>query len=264
MIPRTIHIGPLAINIYGLLLGLGYAAGGGIGARVASRFQADDAGFAIRPGQFWDGLLFALLLAAIGARANYVAYRLDYYAAHPAEVFAVWEGGVVIFGTLAGLVLGLFLYSRWARVRLAGLLDLVAFGAPVAQTIGRLGNYVNQELYGWPTNLPWGIFIDVEFRLPGYEGYSRFHPLFAYEGLLNLLLFGLLIYLVRRRVFEPGNGQYWAVYLIGYGIIRFALEPLRMVSWKVGDVPIAQIVSLGMILAGLIWLWSKHRVARLT
>jgi len=141
-------------------------------------------------------------------------------------------------------------------------LDLVSFGVPLGQAIGRWGNYFNQEIYGKPTNVPWAVRIEEINRVTGYEKFERFHPLFMYESLMNLILFGVLVGLYRKGLdaggkkqkgLEVGKGGYVGIYLLGYGVIRFLLEPWRLEMWRWGEIPVAQIFSAGMIGLGL-WL----------
>jgi len=140
-------------------------------------------------------------------------------------------------------------------------LDVASFGIPVGQAIGRWGNFFNQELYGKPTDWPWGVYISMENRLAGYEVFERFQPLFLYESLLNWALFGtmLMVYLNRDWVVKKislvkrwrvGEGRFMGMYLVGYGVIRFMLEPMRIQIWRVGGVPTAQLVAAGLMVLG--------------
>lgn len=261
MIPQAFSIGPLEIHFYGIFMGVAMMVGGSLAARYATRFQAPDTAFQITAADVWDGLLWGVIFGIIGARAYHVIDLWAYYSAHPAQIFAVWKGGLGIFGALGGGLIGLALFTRGKLASLLALMDVAAFGLPVAQAIGRLGNFVNQELYGRPTDLPWGIYIEEPFRVAGYENFSRFHPLFAYEGLLNLLVFGVLAYLARRRAFEPGTGKYFAVYMFGYGFVRFWLEFLRIEPWTIGEIPTAQIISVALMVGSVLWLVVKREKA---
>ena len=124
-------------------------------------------------------------------------------------------------------------------------IDLAALGLPLGQAIGRLGNWVNQELYGLPTTLPWGIYIAPENRVSGFEAYSHFHPLFAYEAAWMLLTYIFFYgYLYRQKKIQLGTGMYALGYLASYAVIRFSLDFLRINPWSVGILTVAQWISL--------------------
>ena len=126
---------------------------------------------------------------------------------------------------LAGVLVGTYVGHR-RGIPLGQGLNAVAPALPLAQAIGRWGNWFNQELYGKPTDLPWAVEIDPEHRVAGYEAYSTFHPTFLYESLWNLALCGLLLWIDKR--FRPAGGRLLAMYVLGYGIGRFWIEGLRI------------------------------------
>jgi phosphatidylglycerol:prolipoprotein diacylglycerol transferase len=128
-------------------------------------------------------------------------------------------------------------------------MDIITPGLILAQAIGRWGNLINQELYGRPTDLPWGIYIDPAHRLSGFEMYERFHPTFFYESMWNLATCVLLVYLTKRYRDRWAPGIVAALYFMSYSIIRFLLEFIRLDSATVGKVPIAQIVAVLIVLA---------------
>ena len=206
----------------------------------------------------WRALGWALVVGVLGARLYHVVDLWDYYALHPREMIAIWNGGLGIYGGLLGGLLGLWLYSKRTGSKLFELLDFAAFSLPMSQAIGRWGNYLNQELYGRPTSLPWGIYIDSVHRVAGYELAERFHPLFLYESLGMLVVFGVLYWLVRRGYFAWGYGYYLAVYLIGYGVVRGLLEGFRISPWSVGGMPVALLLSLTIVAWGIGWLYVKR------
>jgi phosphatidylglycerol:prolipoprotein diacylglycerol transferase len=161
----------------------------------------------------------------------------------------VWQGGLGIWGGIFGALLGLFMSTRKTR-KLFAYVDIFAVGAPLAQAIGRWGNYFNKELFGLPTNLPWGIYIPFEFRPPINKYFDHFHPLFLYESLLCLILFVFLYKIFSRqklfgKVISPGN--IGIIYLIGYSFIRFFLEFLRTDPWKLVGVPVASLVAIVIV-----------------
>ena len=147
-------------------------------------------------------------------------------------------------------------FSSCVRQRFLGLIDLVAFGLPVGQAVGRWGNFFNQELYGKPTALPWGLSIPLEKRLSGFEEYTHFHPLFLYELLWSLLTFGLLYLVFRKRGSSIKPGSYFAGYLVLYGMGRFFLEELRISSWMISSINVAQAMGILFIVSGGVLLYS--------
>ena len=255
------------IHLYGLMIGLGMLAGGWVAARVAKLEGLD-------PDVVWDGLLWAGVLGIVGARLYHVADLWSYYSTHVVEIVMVWNGGLGIFGGLLGGIVGISVWI-YAKVflgkkgnyklqitnykkELMRLLDLGALGIPAGQAIGRWGNFFNQELYGRPTSLPWGMFINPENRLPGLEQFSRFQPLFLYESLLNLILFGLIALAYWKKSWKIGSGKYLGIYLIGYGAVRFVLEPLRVNNWQVGTVPMAWVFSITAVILGIFLMQGSY------
>jgi len=219
----TLDAGPLTIHMYGLMLLLGIAACIWLtGVRWTRR------------GGDWD-LIFRVAVWGVGAgiagaRLYHVATSWDevYGQAddHWYDFLAVWEGGLGIWGGIAaGVIVGSIIAHRAGASALA-LLDAAAPGLLVAQAIGRVGNWWNQELFGEPTDLPWGLEIDAVRRPDDYLLSETFHPTFLYEGLWNLFAAGLLLLLDRRFRFRPP--ALFALYVILYTAFRFYLETLRV------------------------------------
>ena len=252
MIPTSIQLGPLIFHLYGLILGMAAV----LGMQVTS-YWGGKQGANIR---FLErGILLAIFLGVMGARTYHVWDKWNYYQNNLDEIFYLWQGGLGIFGAVIGGVLGLWLTAQRYKQPVGLWIDLAAFGLIVGQIIGRLGNYVNQELYGKPTDLPWGIYISTEYRVPGAESYSRFHPLFLYESLLMIVGLALMWSMAQRKKLVWGKGLYAAIYLICYGLVRLVLENLRMESWKVGIIPVASLWSVGFILSGALWLLIQSK-----
>jgi prolipoprotein diacylglyceryl transferase len=215
----TLEIGPLTIHMYGLMLLAGIAACIYItGRRWVSR------------GGDWD-LIFRL--AVWGVAAGIIGARLYHLATSWDEVpdewwgpFAIWRGGLGVWGGIGlGVIVGAIVAKRdGADVRT--LLDCVAPGLLVAQAIGRIGNWWNQELFGKPTDLPWGLDIDLENRPDKYLSDATFHPTFLYEALWNLLGAGMLLLAERRFRIRPGG--VFALYVAIYCFGRFWIEMLRV------------------------------------
>ena len=231
-------VGPVTFHLYGLMIGLGVL----VGAWVASK----------KDKKIWDCLVWVIGGGIIGARLYHVVDWWSYYSQHLSQIPAVWQGGMGIYGGILGGILGLWIYTRRREepnLRLLKLLDVGAVGLPLGQAIARWGNYFNQELYGLPTNLPWGIYIRPENRLLEVMDFKYFHPLFLYESLWCLIIFIIIINII--KVIPMGKGKIFAVYLGLYGLGRFFLEFLRLEAWTINGVNVAQMISAGLILGAL-------------
>ena len=217
---NEISLGPLSLRAYGLAIAAGVLAG----VWLARRRWAERGG---DPEDVVSIALWAVPAGLIGARLYHVItdWR-QYFPDDPMGAFAIWKGGLGIPGGIAaGVAVGIWVAHR-RGIRLSVGLDVVAPALPLAQAIGRLGNWFNQELYGGPTTLPWGLEIDPANRPDAYLDVATFHPTFLYEALWNLALMGLLIAIDRRRVLRPGN--IFALYVGGYFLGRLWVEALRV------------------------------------
>lgn len=180
-----------------------------------------------------DGLETVLVLAIpagiVGARLYHVATDYELYfgpGRHPVDALKIWNGGLGVWGAVAGGALGAYLVARRRGVVFPALLDTVAPALLVAQAIGRLGNWFNSELVGRPTMLPWALEIAPQYRPAGYAQYATFHPTFLYELLWNLAMAAVLIGLDRR--YRLGHGKVFALYVMLYSAGRFWIEALRI------------------------------------
>jgi len=262
-----IRIGGLVIHYYGILIMIGALAGSYLASREARRRGQDNE-------MIWDLLPWLLIGGIIGARiwhlltptASQVALGITpyYYLTHPLDAMAIWRGGLGIPGGVLGGVLALWIYTRKYRLSFGLIADIAAPGLALAQAIGRWGNFVNQEVYGAPSNLPWAIFIDRLYRLPGYENIERYHPLFLYESIYNLFNMALLLWISRRFAGWLKNGDVFLFYLVIYPAGRFMLEFLRLDTSPLGSINANQTI-MGLIAvaaaAALIW---QHRGKKLS
>jgi phosphatidylglycerol:prolipoprotein diacylglycerol transferase len=249
--PVAFQIGPIAIHWYGILIVTGILA-----ATYLSTYNARLLGES--PELVWDALVWVVLLGVVGARLYHIltvppsmGVGRWYYFRHPLEILATWKGGLGIYGAVAGGALGLYIVIRRAKRDIWRWTDIVVPGLVLAQAIGRWGNWINQELYGRPTDLPWGIYIEPQYRLAGYKTFERFHPTFFYESMWNLATSVVLVYLIWRYRERLISGIITGIYFISYSMIRFLLEFIRLDSPMIGAVSIAQIVALCIILAGV-------------
>jgi phosphatidylglycerol---prolipoprotein diacylglyceryl transferase len=261
-----ITIGSLVIRFYSLMILSGIGVGVVIAEREAKRYGDE-------PEHVVNLAVVGALFAIIGARLYHVFDRNEwpYYSANPGEIIKVWNGGIGIFGGLAGAILGLALYVWWVnrsrtgrrgkpKLRVLRWLDIGAPAFLVGQAVGRWGNFFNQELYGPPTDLPWGIPIDLAHRPLEHAAATHFHPLFLYESILSFIGVAVLLYLGRRFAARIIPGDILLLYFIWYSAERFGLEFLRSGNWMVGSVPTAQVV--GTILTALsvaLLIWRHKR-----
>jgi len=237
-----LHIGPVVVYWYGVLIVAGIMMAAWIAAKQA-QYQKDN------PEHIWNALLPSLILGILGARLYHVISSLSSYLAHPGEIFGLQMAGFGIYGGIIGGALGLWIYTRRHRLSFWRWADYIAPGLAIAQAIGRWGNFFNQELYGLPTNLPWGIYIAPENRLPGFEQYERFHPTFLYESLWNLLVFAVLMVVSRKVSRRLREGDLILLYGVLYPLGRLLVEFQRPDAWKIGGVPTAQWVAMAAILS---------------
>jgi prolipoprotein diacylglyceryl transferase len=215
----ALEIGPLTLRMYGLCIALGVIAA----VVISQKRWAARGG---NPDDISTIALWAVPAGVIGARIYHVATDWKTYRGNWGEAFNITNGGLGIpGGILLGVIVGIIVVKK-KGLPVAPLLDVVAPAIPVAQAIGRLGNWFNQELFGRPTELPWGLEIDLANRPLGYEQYATFHPTFLYEALWSLGVAGLLIVIDRSRKLRPG--ELFAIYVLGYGIGRLWVEDLRI------------------------------------
>ena len=249
------------VHWYGILITTGILVGAWVVSREVRRRGLD-------PDHVWNALILCVILGVIGARLYHVLTPSPsmgdplYYFHHPLEIFNITRGGLGIYGAVAGGILGVLIYARRVKLDPWVWLDLGSPGLALGQAIGRWGNFINQELYGRPTDSPWGIYISPERRLAGYTQYERFHPTFLYESLWNLGTFVVLFSLLRRRGEKLLKGEILGLYAILYSTGRILLEFVRLDSPTLWGIPIAQIVAALVILfVGGFLIYRRRRVA---
>lgn len=243
---KAIELGPVSLRAYGLMIALGVLAAVELARR---RFAAKG----LDPDHVSAIALWAVPAGLIGARLYHVItdwkrFRGDWWSA-----VEIWHGGLgVPGGILAGTLVGVWV-ARRRGLPLGLAADAIAPAIPLAQAIGRLGNWFNQEVFGRPSDLPWALEIDPAHRPARYADQPTFHPTFLYEGLWNLALVVLLIWLDRRRLVR--RGRLFAVYVLGYGLGRLWIEALRAdeASLLLG-IRVNLWVSGALVIGGLAWL----------
>jgi phosphatidylglycerol:prolipoprotein diacylglycerol transferase len=227
---QNFHIGPLSLQYYGLIIAIAGTAGYFL---AQSRRKL----IGISTNQADTIILVLVVLGFVGARLYHVVSELPYYFSEPAQIFAVWNGGLSIYGALLGgfvaiLVSRNFLLKSSEKFSVWQLLDWLVPSLVLGQIIGRFGNFVNYEIYGTPTSLPWKMFVP--------ESNSFFHPLFLYESAASVII---LVLLLKLKV-KPG--ALFLTWLFLYNIVRFLLEQIRVGSVMYGGVRVNAIVSLAL------------------
>jgi phosphatidylglycerol:prolipoprotein diacylglycerol transferase len=265
--PILLQIGSFTLRWYGVLIVTGILLAATVAARYVERRGEDG-------DAMWDLLLWALIPGLIGARLYYVFIQsprgpdgLGYYLANPWAILQIWTGGIHIFGAFIFGTLAVLFYTRWRKLPLAVYLDGIALGLPLGQAVGRWANFINQELYGPPTTLPWGLRVDAFARIAPYNDLAlypesvRFHPLFLYESIWNFIGFGLLFWISRRFEDKLIPGDIFLLYIIWYPTGRFMLEFLRTDSWFFPGTPfnMVHLISAVAIVASVVLLIVRHR-----
>lgn len=256
------EIGPFTIRYYALIIMFGALAAVYLAEREARRRGIDSE-------IVWDAFVWVLIGGIIGARLWHIftpppsmvaqGITVQYYLTHPLDAIAIWNGGVGIPGAVIGGVLFMYLYARRKRFNFPTLLDVGAPALALGQAIGRWGNYVNQELYGAPTDLPWAIFIDEQHRLPEFMQYSHYHPVFFYESVWNFLNLGFLLWASRRFKDRLLPGDLFLFYLVIYPVGRFFLEFLRLDSSQIAGINANQtFMAVIAVLAVALFIY-RHR-----
>ena len=248
---NAIHIGDLQLRAYGLMIALGVFAAVWLSQKRCPARNID-------PLAIQTLALRAVPAGLIGSRVYHVATDWRSFQGRWIDVFKIWQGGLGIPGGMfAGVVVGV-LYARRMGLHTGDLVDVVAPSLPLAQAIGRIGNWFNQELFGRPSTLPWAVRIDPEHRPPRYANETAFQPTFLYEMLWNLALVVFLLWLDRKKIIP--RGRLLAVYVIGYGVGRLWIELLRVdPAGHLLGVRVNVWVSLLAIGGGALWLVMPRR-----
>ena len=253
----------LEIRFYSLAILAGLLAGIVLAQREARRLGES-------PDHVLNIAVLGVVFGLIGARLYHVIDLWSFYSENPGQIFVLRSGGIGIFGAIAGAAFALALYVWWVnrraqagrgqRIRALRWFDIGAPAFLLGQAVGRWGNFFNKELYGPETSLPWGIPVEASLHFPWDSGAAAyFHPLFLYESLLSFLGVIVLLWVGRRFGNALRQGDVLFLYLIWYALERSALEFLRSGNWKVGDVPVAHLVSVVMVVVALLalFLWRR-------
>ncbi|HEY8238412.1 MAG TPA: prolipoprotein diacylglyceryl transferase [Candidatus Limnocylindrales bacterium] len=277
--PVLFQIGGFPLNWYGIAYAVGLGVAYWVMVRQARRLGED-------PSIIGNSLVVIAVAALIGGRLYHVIDQWQLYADCPIKIvipiqfdqgcsgsfhFAGFAGLGVFGGFITGALAFIFLATRWYKVSAWRWADIVAPGLFAMQAIGRWGNFFNQELYGPPTTLPWGIRIDCAHRVVDPAAnidYSctalplettHFHPLFLYESVSALIGLAVILWLTRRPPSWLRRGDLTPIAVIWIGAARFLIEFLRIGNWRLGEIPTAQIIGAGFVVTGVALLWLRRR-----
>ena len=243
---RSFGIGPLNIHMYGIIIAFGLLLAVIYGLRRSKQFG-------LKQDDIIDGVLGIVPFAIICARAYYCIFPWSEYADDPISVLYIWKGGLAIYGGVIGAVIGVIVFCKLKRIRLGAVLDLVALGFLIGQSIGRWGNFFNREAFGAATEsfLRMGLYNTVT------GAFEYYHPTFLYESLWNALGFAALHFLSKRRQYD---GQIALGYAAWYGLGRAMIEGLRMDSLYIGSFRVSQLLAAAScVAAAAILLWQAFK-----
>jgi prolipoprotein diacylglyceryl transferase len=244
------HVGPVRITFYGIFVMLGVVIAWLV---LRRRFEARGGDVLVAERIAIRVVIFGFL----GARLAYVSTNLSRFEGEWWRVIAIWEGGIALYGGLTVGAIVIYVYTRRWGASLPDFLDSVAPAVALAQAMGRWGNYFNQELFGTPTDLPWGLEIDPVYRPPQYAGAETFHPTFLYESVWNVGLALFIIWVGSR--FPAMRGKLVGIYFLGYGVMRFLMELIRTdTTFRFLGLSRNAWVSVGVMLLGAAVLWWKR------
>ena len=244
------------IYYYGVIMALAIAAGTLVSDYFGSKY------FKLRRELIIDLVPYLIIFGIIGARLYYCLMDFGFYMRFPTEIIAIRHCGISIHGAILCGILGIWVFSLRNKISAFKLCDVCSIGLALGQAIGRWGNFFNSEAYGCPTNLPWKLYIAPQYRKIPFLNTDFYHPAFLYESLLDLVVFGILFYLISTN--KAGReGNLALIYLILYSIVRIVVESCRLDSVRyVFGVPVAIIMSAGIIIVSAVLLYMRSHGAR--
>ncbi len=249
------HFGPLTVRWYGIMIATGVLMGY-IVAYYRTKSRGQD------PEHISNILVYSIIAAIIGARSYYVLFSFNNYRGNLQEVFAIWHGGLAIHGGIIGALIALIAYTYYKKLDFWYWADLLVPSLILGQAIGRWGNFFNQEAFGYPTKLPWAIYIPPAKRPLGYLAFTHFHPTFLYESIWDIIGFVLLIVLARYQL-KQGKllpaGSILFAYGVYYSSGRFWIEGLRTDSLYLGPLRAAQVISVLIVIVSVALYFYRRR-----
>ena len=251
--PTGFSVGPLSVHYYGLIIAIGLMLAVFYCSKRSHQFGLDE-------DTLLDGVLCVTPVAILCARIYYCAFSWEIYADNPISVLYIWEGGIAIYGSVIGAILGIIVFCKVKKVRIATVLDLVSLGFLIGQFIGRWGNFFNREAFGAETD----TFLRMGLMKASTGVVTYYHPTFLYESLWNLTGFLLLHFLSKKRRYD---GQIALGYVAWYGLGRAFIEGLRTDSLYIGAFRVSQLLAAISCLAAvsvLVWqMFRPHESAKL-
>ncbi|MDH5632528.1 MAG: prolipoprotein diacylglyceryl transferase [Gammaproteobacteria bacterium] len=249
--PVAIQLGPLKVHWYGLMYLAGFASAWWVGQWRARHIHRG-----WKPEEVGDLIFYFALSIIIGGRLGYVLfYNPAYYFNHPLEAFFIWTGGMSFHGGTIGALAGFYLYARHTGRNMVEVADFSIVLVPLGLFFGRIGNFINQELWGKVTDMPWGMVFRTGGPLPR-------HPSMLYEAVLEGLVLFVILWMVTRKPRPMGTAS--GVFLVGYGVFRWLVELVRVPDAHIGYLAfdwltMGQVLSLPMIVGGVALIWWAHR-----
>jgi len=242
-------IGPVPVYYYGIIMALSLSLGVLFARFVTGKFYPD-----IDPEVIYDISPHIIIGAILGARIYYCMLSYSYFAQNPLEIVQIWHGGISIHGAIIGGLIGGIFYAKRHKMPVLKLCDIFSYGLILGQALGRWGNFFNSEAFGRPTASFLKLYIPIYNRPLEYMQYNYFHPTFLYESILDVCIFIVLFFIIRKFT-EHADGIVFFSYLILYSVARIIIEQVRIDSvLNILGIPIAQIASLLLILTAVIGL----------
>ena len=234
------------IYFYGVILALAIILGTFVADFIGTKF------FELKKEVIVDLSPYVVIFGIIGARLYYCLLNYDFYLRFPTEILAIRHGGISIHGAIIGGFIGLVIFAIRHKYSIKKLTDVIAVSLPLAQSVGRWGNFFNSEAFGLPTNLPWKLYIAPQYRPIPYTENEFFHPTFLYESVLDFILFLILFNFAKNKTLKK-DGNLALCYLILYSCIRIFVEHYRIDSvCYIHGIPVAIVVSAGIIVLAVI------------
>lgn len=246
--PVLFQAGPFTIHWYGIITALAFLV---IILGVLRKSES----YGLKQDDLIDMMLFTVPIGIVGARLFYVIMNWEMYSSDPLSIVKIWEGGLAIYGGIILGIITILLFCRFRKINALQLLDHIVVWLPLGQVVGRWGNFVNQELFGPPTTLPWGMtgnIIQRAYRDP-------VHPLFLYESLWSFCAFFLLLWFRKRKKLQ---GEVFSLYMISYGCARLVIDSMRS-DLRIGNVNINQVIG-GLFAAAffVLFLYRRQKLKR--
>ncbi|MEI8128389.1 MAG: prolipoprotein diacylglyceryl transferase [bacterium] len=242
-------VGSVSVYYYGIIMSISLFVGVFVAKFVCAKLYPE-----LNPETIYDISPSIIIGAILGARIYYCLLSYNYYAQNPFEIIQLWHGGISIHGAIIGGLIGGIIYAKRHKLPTLKLCDIFSYGLVLGQAIGRWGNFFNSEAFGRPTENFLKLYIPIYKRPLEYLQYNYFHPTFLYESVLDVCIF-LILFFVLRKFTKNNDGIVFFSYLILYSIVRIIIEQVRIDSvLNLFNIPIAQIVSLFIILISAIFM----------